>query len=273
MQIQLNLLVIVESLRPDEDQTGSQLYQYLQSKPLPIETELYRPATRAELFDVLERLAQRAEAGACVPIIHLEVHGSKQAVQVSSMEIISWHELSVPLRRVNLAVRNSMIVTTAVCYGAYIGTAAATHPSDPAPFCGAVGPGEEVYSDDLLAGFRAFFDELLHTGNFAVAIKALQQHNLPGFVPLDMATLFAKGYGQYASSLDGPEFEARVDELLAQLPPEEVARRGGSAKAREDIVRTLRNYRERREAKWVHFIMADLYPENRERFASLEPRD
>ena len=49
MKIEFNLLVIIESLRPHEDQTGSELYQYLKSKPLSIATELYRPY----LFTVL----------------------------------------------------------------------------------------------------------------------------------------------------------------------------------------------------------------------------
>jgi len=269
MEIYLNLLKIVESLRPDETQTGSELKTYLEGR-VPIAVEIERPASAAELVGTLTELAERTEAGACAPILHLEMHGYKKGVQTTSLELLGWDDLGLLLRRINIATRNSLIVTTAVCEGAYLAIAAALHPLWPAPFCGVIGPDNKVKSKLLLPGFRAFYAELLQTGNFQVALHELQQRNLPSYRARDMADLFRDGSEAYAQLTKGELLEERIANIIGQMSNDEIERRGGRDVLEAEIRSRLSNYETRLEERWRTFIMADLYPENNSRFAPLK---
>jgi hypothetical protein len=268
MEIHLNLLKIIESLGPHEDQTGSELKTYLEGK-VPIAVEIERPTTIAELVRTLTELAERTEAGACAPIIHLEMHGYKKGIQTTSLEILDWDSLGLLLRRVNVAMRNSLIVTTAVCEGAYLAIAAALHPSWPAPFCGVIGPDKKVKSKLLLPGFSSFYAELLKTGNFQTALHELQAKNLPSYRALDMADLFRTGSVAYAQLTKGDILEERIANIIRQMTEDQIVNRGGREALEAEIRDRLTNYESRLEDSWRRFIMADLYPENLARFAPL----
>jgi hypothetical protein len=271
MEIKLNLLKIIESLTPTEPQTGSELKAYLEKRSdVPIAVEIDRPTTAAELVASLTELADRTEARACSPILHLEMHGYKKGVQTTSLEILSWDELGLLVRRINIAMRNSLVVTTAVCEGAYFAIAAAIHPSWPAPFCGVVGPDKKVKSKLMLDGFSGFYAALLTKGDFQTALHELQQRNLPEYRALDMADLFRAGSEAYAQLVRGDILEERIANIIAHADENEIERRGGREAVVAEIRANLTNYQPRLEERWRKFIMADIYPENAARFAPLK---
>jgi hypothetical protein len=77
-----------------------------------------------------------ASDGRRVPIIHLEIHGDsdRQGLVMASGEFLPWARIASALRELNIVVRNSIVLVLGVCSGAFILTAAANSPFEPAPF-------------------------------------------------------------------------------------------------------------------------------------------
>jgi hypothetical protein len=276
MELTIHEIIIIETLPPTEKRfTGTLLHEYLQkSANLPIPIKLEKPRTRLELLTLLDGYAVRAQRETWLPVIHLEAHGDENGMDTASLDDVSWDELSGPLRRINVAVRNSLIVTLAACKGAYIATAAMKHPTEPAPFCGIIGPDKIVYDVPLMHGFQAFFTELLQSGDFALALHELQQRNLPEYLSLDTGDLFRKGKAHYSRVwMSNPVVNKRVSGIIKQHAKAGTHLRKGKRVSRREVARFLRNDSERWDRYWEHFIMADLYPENLQRFKPLQPTD
>jgi hypothetical protein len=180
--------------------------------------------------------------------------------------------LSEPLRRINIACHNSLIVTLATCEGAYLATAAAEMPFAAAPFCGIVGPSKPVSSFLLIHGFRAFYSELVQAQNFVTALHQLQQRSLPEYTALDTAELFRNGRQKYLAEMLHPSVvRERTKRILRKRARYGIREPGGGRKSRRATAREILNSGPRLDAMWEHFIMADIFPENRVRFASLGP--
>ena len=216
MQLVFNEIAIIESLPAQEFQTGTDLQRHLTvTAPLPVAVTLLQATTATELLASLHGFAARAEHDGWVPIVHLEIHGNVQGVTTASGERVSWIALSEPLRRINIASRNSLIVVLATCEGAYLATAVAEMPFAAAPFCGIVGPSKPVFSYLLIHGFRAFYAELVHTQNFVSALHQLQQRSLPEYAAFDAADLFRRGRQSYVDMMLKPSVvKERVKRIL-----------------------------------------------------------
>ena len=174
-EVSFNRIYVLESLRPEDRTTGSDLfadvlrwkdyaggaqavYQSIENKS---ELEVY---LRIILADTLR--------GVVLPLIHLELHGAREGLVLSSGELITWQELVGHFREVNLACKNNLLVSLAACAGAFIYETIS--PQEQAPFWGFVGAWNEVVSSDV-ENFTTFFDTLLTTGNLNEAIIVLNR--------------------------------------------------------------------------------------------------
>jgi len=68
-----------------------------------------------------------------------------------------------------------LFISLATCYGAYIFNA--LDPLGRVPFYAFVGPSSEVSEGEVEADWNLYFNELLTTRDFSVAIQALNQSN------------------------------------------------------------------------------------------------
>jgi hypothetical protein len=272
MEIQFNEIVIIESLPVGERKTGTELYQHLTAgNPVPVAVSLFTPQTAEDLFQVLDGLALRAQAGPWVPLIHLEMHGRKDLIATASNERIKWDDLAVPIRHLNVAVKNSIIMVLGVCSGAFMATAAANSPFEAAPFAWLVGPDRKVYDYFLAIGFRAFYAELLASGDFTKAMIALRAHTLPEYTALDTATLFRKSREVYEKTqAQGSVLRQRAKRIFKQRRHALILEYGGNNKARAAVAAKIQDMSPRWDEYYRHFIMADLYPENEHRFPPLQ---
>jgi len=276
VQITFNEILIIESLPRDEyPRTGTQLYNHLLAEGgMPVAVTLAEPQTAVELFSVLDQAALRAEAGGWVPLIHFEMHGTRDhdALVTASGERVAWNDVAEPLRHLNIAVRNALIVVLGVCSGAFIGTAAANSPLEPAPFSWLVGPDRPVLSFYLPVGFKAFYAELLTTGDFPQAVAELRRQALPEYGAYDTATLFRKAREVYLrTQAQRPVLNQRVKRIFRQRRHVLVAEYGGNNQARAAIARQIQDMSERWDEYYRHFIMADRFPENEGRFPPIGP--
>ena len=136
-----------------------------------IHTEHISLASKKSLIKHLNYIRNEAEAG-LVPIIHFELHGNSEGVEVGK-EMVSWDSLLNLLRTINVACRHNLFVSFAACRSFHI------YPSidifRPAPFFGIVGCVNSVSTANVEAGFQAFFEELFNSYDTGKAIVALNQ--------------------------------------------------------------------------------------------------
>ncbi len=271
--ITANEIVIVESLPPQEAfRTGEELCRQLSSETqLPV--TFRKPVRATELFHVIQDMTRQASEMPWAPVVQLEIHGtsSKSGLVVASGEFIAWQRFAAELRELNVATRNSLLVVLGVCSGLYLSTAAAVSPFEPAPFYGLIGPDRSVNSFVMYHGFLAFYRELLSSGDIAKAVDQLRLRNLPEYSGLDTAMLFRRGMEVYDRTLlQGEGLARRVKKVMRKVPPSEIARYGGRNKARKAFAQKLRDISAlERDGYYQHFIMADIYPENAQRFPPL----
>ena len=274
MAIDANEIVIIESLPSGEVlRTGEDLHRHLTGEDkLPV--RLYKPVSAVELFECFRAMTVQASRLPWVPVVHLEIHGTfeKSGLVLASGEFVPWQRFAGELRELNVATRNSVLVVLGVCGGLYLSTAAAVSPFEPAPFYGLIGPDRPINSFVMYHGFVAFYRELLSSGDIAKAVDQLRARSLPEYSGLDSAMLFRRGMEVYdRTQLKGEGLARRVKKGMRKLPPSEIAKYGGRNKARKGIAQRIREFSaSERNRYYEHFIMADAFPENAQRFPPLD---
>jgi hypothetical protein len=271
--ITIHEIVIIESLSArDKLRTGEDLYRELASEKA-LSVSLRKPVAAVDLFRCVAELTARAARESWVPLVHLEIHGAsdKAGLVVASGEFVGWEQFAGWLRDLNIATRNSVLVVLGVCGGLYLSTAAAVSPFEPAPFYGLIGPDRTINSFVMYHGFRAFYRELLTSGDIAKVVDRLRSHSLPEYSGLDTAMLFRRGMEVYdRTQLKGDGLVRRIKKGVRKLPPSEIAKYGGRNKARQGLAQRIREFSaQHRDRYYEHFIMADAFPENADRFPPL----
>jgi hypothetical protein len=178
--LDFNKIYVIESLCKGETKTGQFLFndtikRRLEQKGLINNCELITPTSKEEFLSAFEHIKQEVFNNHVNPIIHLELHGSEDGLQLNNDDIILWNELQFRLIELNVLSECNLFVTLASCYGGYIYTV--IRPNFRIPFWGFVGPFEIVYSDEILLNFTAFYDEFLQSLDFNLAVDALNKAN------------------------------------------------------------------------------------------------
>jgi hypothetical protein len=225
--MRFDAVYVVESLRPTDRKTGSELYDsvigpsgYSHPKLL---TELFRPGTRLEFIGVLKTIARRARREARWPLLHLETHGGETGLELASGEAISWPELKPYLEDISVASRLNFSVTVAACSGGYL--ASTISPADRAPVWAVIGPAQPVGDDQLLAAFGAYYREFLRSldGTEALAVlRRIEADQRKKYIFMPAVTMFTGAYARYVREDCTPEaLRKREIEVL------KMGRRGG----------------------------------------------
>lgn len=251
-------VLIIESLESPEPQTGTALFQHLQAHPnlgaAPLDHQDAGSST--EFLAILDRVRRAAERTGGAPLLHLEVHGNKGGLGLSGGDEITWREFADACRDINIVVKGHLVVTLAVCYGAY--AISGVEPMWRAPFFGLIGSFDTEYARSLAPGFEAFYDALLTSQDFNIAHADLSVH-LPRFRLLDSTGLFIRTYDIYrVGHLTDDAVEARTLGMLPFAPPgmpeQEARQRIRAALVNDDA--------KRRAELWENFVMADIDPMN-----------
>ncbi len=262
-------VVVIESLSKASLQTGTDLYETTVA-PAAIAhntfAELHPVEDRGEFFSALSRVGDLA-AGGHSPIIHLEMHGDKGGLQLTSGEVVQWSELGPPLTRINERTKMNLFVVAAACHGWHLSDV--LRPVDRAPAWGIVGPPDSVRAGDLYDAMRRFYATLWTSDNLREALSAANEG-------ADMADwqyrvqsadlLYCRVFRWYMESLrDEPQAE-RVNRLVA-----DVARIRGldivqTMLLRQGIGRDLADHEFWFDLYKTRFLMLDLFPENARRF-------
>lgn len=177
-----NKIYVVESLdKTEEKLSGEILYNdLLRWKAIQnpqIHSKLFQVSNKSSFIQVLNLIYQESSRQNVVPMIHFEIHGSSKGngLVLESKELVKWSELITHLRKINIAVRNNLFVTLAVCHGAFL--MSEILPFLPSPFLGIIGSFEQIQVLDLMLRYNEFYSELLSGFDIQNAFKKLQCAN------------------------------------------------------------------------------------------------
>jgi len=186
MDVTFNSIVVLQSLREEDRQTGREMQSVINtallSKGQDGFAQLYNLTSKNELVFMLLSMKQQAIDDGLKPLIHFEIHGDENGFEMSNRDLVSWFDIKEIIRDINIATRNNLFISLATCYGGYF--LQIFDINKPCPFFGYIGMKEIAYELDLEFSFTAFFQTLLTGGTFLEAIAAMKRevpsnaHNL-----------------------------------------------------------------------------------------------
>jgi hypothetical protein len=111
------------------------------------------------------------------PFVHFEIHGSskKDGVVLKSGELVSWEDMSKLTREINISTKNNLIISLATCFGAYFLNSIDINKV--APFSCCVSTIETITPTEVEQDFSSFFETILATTNFNLAVDELNKGN------------------------------------------------------------------------------------------------
>jgi hypothetical protein len=260
--------LILDSVPAGEFATGRNLLEALEPYcaayrfPIPIERRVV--SARQELLDTLEHARLEALRTDRIPLVHIECHGNDDGLRLAGGDFLYWEQLSQALTALNTTTRFNLFVSVAACFGAYL--VSELVPTKRAPVSACLSITKEAYPDQLLQGFRTFYQTLLTTddGNRAIAaLKAVNQETDQSFYLGEATDFFVRTYTAYLAKLCTP---AKYRER-AQFIQEDQRERGLPVSPIRDIEQLLLGTeREQFERAKVRYFMIDEIPENDARF-------
>ena len=160
-------LVIIESLRENDKKTGTILHEetikYKKFIENNLSSYLYTVNNRDEFFRILTEIKNKIINDKFFSILHLEMHGFEDGVQLTSREIVKWYDLMPVFREINELLSNLLVIMLGLCKGASI--ISYIDPSKRAPFRAIIGATRDLDEIELLIGCETFYDNYFFTFN------------------------------------------------------------------------------------------------------------
>lgn len=262
---------VIESLRAGDAKTGTALFNdtirpRMMQKCLENQCELISVSSKTEFFDALSNIYNQIVYNLVNPIIHLEMHGLMEGLQVTSGEIITWKELQNKLIEMNALTVNNLFLSLATCFGGYIYSVIS--PRLRTPFWGFIGPFETVYPDEVLANYTAFYDEFILSGDFGASEKALNISNptlVSQFRLQNTEFIFTRAYNNYEEKYLTPAMvEHRTNLIVAQCRDLPEFKGWTTEGIKELSKKNMVDRKDKlKEVLMTKFFMWDLFPHNK----------
>jgi len=275
-----NKIFVIESLREEDTKTGRDLYyKYLKLKVEQIgelEAELVTPKTKQEFIDFLERVSTEVQTTDLLPMLHFEIHGSPEGLELGSGEFIRWMDMYAILVGINTHIGNNLLITLAVCKGNYL--ARIVNPTKRAPVLGLIGIWKKGWGYDMAVSFREFYDELLSSFDDDKASfdgdKAVEKLNEANpdkrykYIFYSCQRIFRMASKEYFAKNFTPEsLKERTEnrfERVKELPRYKgMAPRAIKRRYKKELLKGRRPMFEKHKKT---FFMYDIYPDNKNRF-------
>jgi hypothetical protein len=269
--LEFNKIYVIESLREKDIKTGQSLFndtikRRLEQKELFDNCELLMPTSKVSFFECLEHIRNETILRLVNPIIHFELHGSKEGIQVNNNDIITWDELQFKLTEINFISGCNLFITMATCYGGYIYSV--IKPNLRSSFWGFVGAFDIVYGDEILENYSSFYDEFIQTLNINKAVKALNNSNSSGksrFKFQNTEFSFNLAYNNYEKKYLTEEIvEKRLNAGLTQARKFNELVNWTDEAIKESLKFLMVDSKDLlKENMMTHFFMWDIFPENK----------
>jgi hypothetical protein len=171
-------LIIIESLKKEEKQTGEILHdetiKYKKFQEAVLSSSLIKVKSKLEFIESLRNICKRVENDKLYPILHIETHGSLNGFHLSNGEEISWEELFEETRKINLLLKNSIMINLSMCYG--MSMIAKINPDERAPFRAIVGTARPISWQLLLQSFEIFYNNYFFSFSVEDSIELVNKN-------------------------------------------------------------------------------------------------
>ncbi|MEM8998809.1 MAG: hypothetical protein AAGB24_00975 [Bacteroidota bacterium] len=262
---------MIESLRQSDLNTGQELFndniKYgLWKKGFYNHCEIYLPKSKTDFFNTVEKIKSEIDEKSIYPIIHLETHGSRDGIEVTNGQLITWLELQNRLIEINMLCKCNLFLTMATCYGGYIYSV--INPGLRSPFWGFIGPFEEVSFDESRYNFKAFYDEFIDSLNINKAVALLNGSNeskKPKFRFHNTEFAFKVSYENYEKKyLTEEVIEERLEQGLIDARKHSETNHLSDEEIKRNLKFFMVDNKDFMKFKLMEkFFMWDLFPENR----------
>lgn len=166
-------LVILESIRSEEKQTGYELHAstvtYKKFAEENLNSSYHDVADRQELLSLLEKLVDIAVHENHFFILHFEVHGYDGGFQLKNGDQIEWRELLPLFQKLNVHYADMLMIILAVCKGASL--LQFLDPTERSPFRALVSSARKMVEPDIVNGFEAFYDHYFFSFDIEGAVE------------------------------------------------------------------------------------------------------
>lgn len=270
-QIHFNRIYVIESLQDGETLTGTDLHKdllrYQSIKHPDFQSVLSTPKNIIEWNQLFDQIKLDCKQNGISPIIHFEVHGSMNhdGLVLNSGDLITWEDLYQNLVPINIAIKNELFVTMAVCHGLF--SMSSSFINRTAAFRGIIGSFEEIGMQDLVIRYFAFYEELFRSFDLNEAYQKLQESNptLPSSYKCYSAEeIFALAYTEYLRNECSEEnLLKRAKSISSDLPS--LRTRRERRKWERDFIKKENKMREVYfKQDYETFFMLDKYPDLRD---------
>ncbi|MDG0801442.1 hypothetical protein [Pectobacterium polaris] len=176
-----NSIIIIESLRPEDNKTGKDLCDALKTSYPDHKGIQYIPVTSKndfiELMNEIKKLM--LENDEFRPIIDIETHGDETQTQFTDGSFMKWDELMNITREINKICNNELVIFLACCEGYKFINSMSVSQYSP---CGYLySPSEEIYDKDVKEATIELFNTLTLDGSLDKAADLMEKRNIHCF--------------------------------------------------------------------------------------------
>lgn len=269
MIYKFNKVYIIESLRDNELNTGKSLHEdLLHNNDINNEYGFeYQPIKNWDGLKIfLEMIYTDIRTKSVLPIIHFEMHGDIDGIQLSSDEIVQWADLAIWLQKINIELKNKLIVVFALCHGIQFLSVFFEFINSRTPFAGLITSADYVKVSEIKYGFPKFYKIIINARNGNDAIKGLNElikDEDRSYSFLSCRELFKEAFVQYLKLCSSKERNKRTERIITKIkktnPNAEIT------KIRKEIKQYLHknNQKEYFDKAREKFLMYDLDESNK----------
>lgn len=270
----IDTVVVIESLREEDELTGSSLYRDI-IVPLSgihnLKHELYSPASSSNFLEVLGHLGASAVKHGNSPILHIEMHGTQDGLETAGdRKLTSWAQIKPALLEINRASKLNLTITLAACNGESMHRCMQI--TERAPFRLMIGTPGRPWSGTIERGFRAFYAELLTTLDTRQAYLALRRAGQDDADPVDFIAIPAEIFFRKIYAIYKKEQSTPAAALIRGAKAAERLFQSGEIRSDEFGLAIsshsgpIMPYELSYKLLGRQFFMLDLYPKNAHRF-------
>ena len=228
----INHIVVIESLIKERE-TGTELYNDIISRHIDFRKSqmthnLHKVHSKEEFKKLLSEYHANSAHMSGGILLHLEMHGNDQltGLILSDGTLLTWEELVVLFRPININSCNNLYITLATCNGRFLYKG--VHPHDKSPYSCYISASETVSNTEIIEQFSILFERLIANGNLVNAYLEMEEHGTK-FYYKDSKETFEEAFQVTAKHfMTDPdikkeileETKKQVEKQGLQMPPE-----------------------------------------------------
>lgn len=269
-----NKIFVLESLLPNEFQTGTELERRINSwapsQGINCQVVTFQIHSMQDWEVAWNGIYTSITQMGNNPIIHLEMHGNETQVGIDKGKngSISLIDVFKKVQKANELSHNNTFLSLAVCEGLNVIRSLGVY--EPMPFCGVMGSEETLGNQELLENYTIFYKTFLKTLNLDAADAAMKASGIEAgkYKLVKPEQVFMNAYLGYLETY-------KTDEQIVDKAKKAACDAGIVFKDDDEKNRFVRDYRcsllltenEEYQRAVNKFFMFDHYPEIRSRFS------